>query len=91
MADYQAFNEAVTKAGVFKGASRLQDSSTAATVRVTRRRTRVLRRPSSRSKMHLGGFYIIDVPDLDAAVAWAARCPAARHGAIEVRPGLSPW
>ena len=38
------------------------------------------------SKEQLGGYYIIDVPDLDAALAWAARCPGAFHGVVEVRP-----
>jgi hypothetical protein len=38
------------------------------------------------SKEQLGGYYLIDAPDLDAALAWAARCPGASHGTIEVRP-----
>jgi hypothetical protein len=42
--------------------------------------------PYAATKEQLGGFYIIDVTDLDAALAWAEKCPAARHGIIEVRP-----
>jgi hypothetical protein len=42
--------------------------------------------PYAETKEQLGGYYMIDVPDLDAALAWAARCPGASHGTIEVRP-----
>jgi hypothetical protein len=42
--------------------------------------------PFADSKEQLGGYYLINVPDLDAALGWAARCPAASHGAVEVRP-----
>jgi hypothetical protein len=38
------------------------------------------------TKEQLGGYFMIDVPDLDAALSWAARCPAASHGTVEVRP-----
>jgi hypothetical protein len=46
----------------------------------------VLDGPYADSKEQLGGLFIIDVPDLDAAISWAARCPAATHGVVEVRP-----
>ena len=42
--------------------------------------------PFAETKEQLGGYYIIEVPDLDAALAWAARCPGASNGALEVRP-----
>ncbi|HET7065693.1 MAG TPA: YciI family protein, partial [Rudaea sp.] len=42
--------------------------------------------PYADSKEQLGGYYLIDAPDLDAAIAWANRCPGAGHGTIEVRP-----
>jgi hypothetical protein len=42
--------------------------------------------PYAEAKEQLGGFHIIDVPDLDSALAWAARCPSASRGAVEVRP-----
>jgi hypothetical protein len=42
--------------------------------------------PFAESKEQLGGYYLIDVPDLDAALSWAARCPGASHGTVEVRP-----
>jgi len=46
----------------------------------------VLDGPYAETKEQLGGYFLIDVPDLDAALSWAARCPAAGHGAVEVRP-----
>ncbi len=64
----------------------VQPSSTATTVCITGGKTQALDGPYADSKEQLGGFYIIGVPDLDAAVSWAARCPAAGHGAVEVPP-----
>jgi hypothetical protein len=49
-------------------------------------KSQVLDGPYVDSKEQLGGYYVIDVPDLDAALSWAARCPGAGHGVIEVRP-----
>ena len=46
--------------------------------------------PYAATKEHLGGYYVIDVPDLDAALEWAARNPAAGAGAVEVRPVVAP-
>jgi hypothetical protein len=86
MAAYHAFNEALTKAGVLKGSNRLQPSSTATTVRVAAGKSQVLDGPYADSKEQVGGYYLIDVPDLDAAISWAARCPGASHGIVEVRP-----
>jgi hypothetical protein len=42
--------------------------------------------PFSASKEQIGGYYVIEVPDLDAALDWAAKCPAAQAGVVEVRP-----
>jgi hypothetical protein len=86
VAAYQAFTEALTKAGALKSASRLQPVSAATTVRIKDGKSQVLDGPYVDSKEQLGGFYAIDVPDLDAALAWAARCPGASHGVVEVRP-----
>ena len=49
-------------------------------------KNQVLDGPYADTKEQLGGYYLIDVPDLDAALSWAARCPGASHGVIEVRP-----
>jgi hypothetical protein len=86
MAAYMAYNEALTKAGVLKGSNRLQPTATATTVRVANGKSQVLDGPYADSKEQLGGYYLIDVPDLDAAISWAARCPASGHGIVEVRP-----
>ena len=83
---YMAYVESMTKAGVLKNSTGLQPTSTATTVRVADGKTRVLDGPYADSKEQLGGFHIIDVADLDAALSWAARCPTALHGVVEVRP-----
>ena len=86
MASYMAYTEALTKAGALVGSNRLQPVATATTVRIADGKTQVLDGPYADSKEQLGGYYLIDVPDLDAALSWAARCPGAGHGIIEVRP-----
>jgi hypothetical protein len=86
MAAYGAYNEALSKAGVLKGSNRLQPSSSATTVRAVDGKSQVLDGPYADSKEQFGGYFLIDVPDLDAALSWAARCPATGHGVVEVRP-----
>ena len=83
---YRAYMEAMTKAGVLKSSSGLQPTASATTVRVANGKTQVLDGPYADSKEQLGGFHIIEVADLDAAIAWAARSPTALHGVVEVRP-----
>jgi len=85
---YRAYIEAMAKAGVLTNSTGLQPSSAATTVRVVNGKNQVLDGPYADSKEQLGGFHIIDVPDLDAALSWAARCPTALHGVVEVRPLL---
>jgi len=85
-AAYTAYTEAIKKAGVMVGGERLQRSSAATTVRVTNGKTQVLDGPYAETKEQLGGYYMINVPDLDTALSWAARCPGASHGVMEVRP-----
>ncbi|MBI3375346.1 MAG: YciI family protein [Betaproteobacteria bacterium] len=86
MAAYGAYSQALVQAGVMVGGDRLKPVSTATTVRVANGKTEVLNGPYAETREQLGGYYIIDVPDLDAALTWAARCPGASHGALEVRP-----
>jgi len=74
---YRAFTEALKQAGVLAGSNRLQPVSTATTVRVANGKSQVLNGPYADLKEQLGGYYLIDVADLD---------PAASHGAVEVRP-----
>ena len=77
---------AMANAGVSKGGQRLHPTSTAATVRVKNGKTQVVNGPYAEIKEQLGGYFLIDAPDLDSAISWAARCPGAQYGAIEVRP-----
>ena len=86
MAAYTAYTEAMKKAGVYVGGERLQPSSTATVVRANNGKTQVLNGPYAEVKEQLGGYYVIEAPDLDGAIAWATRCPGAQRGAIEVRP-----
>ncbi len=86
MGAYVAYTEAMRKAGVIVGGDRLQPSTASTTVRVADGKSKVLNGPYAESKEQLGGYYLVDVPDLDAALSWAARCPGASHGVVEVRP-----
>ena len=86
VAAYAAYTEALKKAGVLVGSNRLQSVSLATTVRIADGKSQVLDGPYADTKEQLGGYYLIDVADLDSALAWAARCPGASHGIIEVRP-----
>jgi hypothetical protein len=85
-AAYGAYTEAMIKAGVHVGGERLRPSSTATVVRTTNGKTSVLNGPYAEIKEQLGGYYLIEAPDLDGAIEWAARCPGAQFGAMEVRP-----
>jgi hypothetical protein len=85
-APYIAYTQALIGAGVLAGGDRLQPVETASTVRQVNGETTVLDGPYADSKEQLGGFFIIDVPDLDSALQWAARCPGATQGSVEVRP-----
>ncbi len=86
VAAYGAYTEALKKAGILAGSNRLQHSAAATTVRIANGKSQVLDGPYADSKEQVGGYYMIDVPDLDAAISWAARCPTASHGIVELRP-----
>lgn len=83
---YRAYVEAMAQAGVLVSGNGLHPTATATTVRIVDDKPQVLDGPYAETKEQLAGFHIIEVPDLDAAIAWAARCPTARHGTVEVRP-----
>jgi hypothetical protein len=84
---YAAYTEALKEAGAFVNGEQLQPVATATMVSVAADgKTAVLDGPYADTKEQLAGFYQIDVSDLDAAISWAARCPAAGHGKVEVRP-----
>jgi len=83
---YKAYMQAMSDAGVLKSGGGLKPTSMATTVRVRNDKAQVLDGPYADSKEQLGGFHIIEVDDLDAAISWAARSPTALHGIVEVRP-----
>ncbi|MBW0115981.1 YciI family protein [Pseudonocardia sp. KRD-169] len=85
---YRAYEKAVAEAGVMVASEALQGVDTATTVAVGDGGERVVTDgPFAETREVLGGYYLLDVPDLDAAIDWAARCPGSRRGQrIEVRP-----
>ena len=85
-AAYMAYAEAMKKAGALVGGNRLRPAAEATTVRAPGGKKSVLDGPFAETKEQLGGYFLIEAPDLDAALSWAARCPGAQHGAVEVRP-----
>lgn len=85
-AAYEAYVEAMNQAGVLERMNRFEVYLAAKTVRITDGTPKVREGPYADSREQLGGYFLIDVPDLDAAISWAGRCPAASHGVVEVRP-----
>lgn len=85
-AAFGGYLEALQTAGVFVGSYRPQPSSTAKTVRVSNGKTEVKDGLHAATNEPLTGVYVIDVPDLGAAISWAGKNPASRMGVVEVRP-----
>ena len=90
IAAYGAYTKAISDAGVKLASQRLRPTSTATTIRVQNGKTQVLNGPYAEVKEQLGGFYLIDAPDLDTAISIAKRVPVLQDGAIEIRPLLGP-
>jgi hypothetical protein len=86
MEEYGAFTQSIVQSGNFKAGDRLQPSTTATTVRVRDGKVLTTDGPFAETREQLGGYYLIEAKDLDAALAIAARIPGARVGSIEVRP-----
>lgn len=85
-AEYGAFTQSIIASGNYKGGNRLHPVAKATTVRVRDGKTVVTDGPFAETKEQLGGYYMIEAPDLDVAMEIAARIPGARLGSIEVRP-----
>ncbi|MFN6439886.1 MAG: YciI family protein [Nostoc sp. DedSLP01] len=83
---FSAYSQALAEAGAIAGGAALYQPHAGTTVRLRDGQRQVQDGPYAETKEQLGGFFLIDVPDLDAALDWAARCPAAADGAVEVRP-----
>lgn len=86
MPGWFGYTEEMAGAGVLVGGEPLQGIDTATTVQVRDGKASHTDGPFAETKEILGGYYLIDVPNLDDALGWAAKCPAADYGSIEVRP-----
>jgi hypothetical protein len=86
---YWAFEEDVRKSGVHLGGEGLHPVTAATTVRVRDGKTLTTDGPFAETHEHLGGFYLIDVTNLDEAIKWAAKIPSSGSGSIEVRPVMN--
>lgn len=85
---HNAFGGDLAQSGAMRGGAGLKSTGTATTVRVTAEGRTVHDGPFAETREQLGGLYMIDVPDLDAAIAWARKLPIAGRGSIEIRPML---
>ena len=85
-ADYGAFTQGIIQSGNFKSGNALQPTATATSVRVRDGKTMTTHGPFAETHEQLGGYYLVEAADLDAAIAMAAKIPGARHGCVEVRP-----
>ena len=83
---YGAFTQDVRDSGKLVGADRLQPTSAATTVRIRNDETLVTDGPFAETKEQLGGYYILECENIDEALKYAAKIPAAEHGSVEVRP-----
>src|SRR5438874_6866183 len=86
LGEYQTFTQAIIQSGNFKAGDRLQPTTTATTVRVRDGKTLTTDGPFAETREQLGGYYLVEAKDLNAAIEIAARIPSARIGSIEVRP-----
>ena len=90
MAGWMAYIQAMRDSGIMRAGAGLQPPATATSVRLRNGKRQVHDGPFADSKEQLGGFVLIEVADLDAALEWAARAPCAATGGVEVRPVLPP-
>jgi hypothetical protein len=85
-AEYGVFTQSIIQSGHFKAGDGLQPTSTATTVRVREGKTLTTDGPFAETREQLGGYYLVEAKNLDAAIEIAARIPGAKTGSIEVRP-----
>jgi hypothetical protein len=86
MSKWMFYTQELADSGALRGGNALEPTETATTVRVRDDETILSDGPFAETKEILGGYYLIDVPDLDAALAWAAKMPNITYGSVEVRP-----
>ena len=85
-AAYGAYTEALKKSGAWLAGERLRPTQATTSVRIADGKTNVIDGPYADTKEQLAGFYMIEAADIDTAIEWAARCPAASTGTVELRP-----
>jgi hypothetical protein len=83
---YNAYTTALKDSGSYIAGEALQPTTTATAIRGAGSAAKVADGPFAETREQLGGFYMIDTPDLDGAIAWARRCPGTEYGTVEVRP-----
>jgi hypothetical protein len=87
MAQFMTYHQSVIDAGILVDSNVLDSFETATSVQITSGGERVVTDgPFAETREYLGGYYVLDLPDLDAAIEWAARCPGARAWRVEIRP-----
>ena len=89
-AGWRAYVQALSESGVVRAGSGLQPGAAATSLRLRNAKREIQDGPFADTKEQLGGFFVIEVADLDAALAWAAKAPCAASGGVEVRPTLPP-
>jgi hypothetical protein len=87
MEAFMAYHQSVVEAGIMVESNVLDSFETATSVQVTKSGERLVTDgPFAETREYLGGYYILDLPDLDVAIDWAGRCPGSRYGRVEIRP-----
>ncbi len=83
---HRSYGEALEKAGVIRGGAELKPTSAATTIRFSNGNPRTTDGPFAESKEHLGGYYLIEVDNLEQAIEWAEKIPGMTSGGVEIRP-----
>lgn len=86
MGGFFALNEKMKADGVLRGGEALQRVETARSLRINAGKAEIMDGPFAETREHLGGYYVIEVPDIDRAMTYAALVPSAHFGTVEVRP-----
>ena len=85
-AEHGAYAEAMEKAGVIRGGAELKPTTTATSVRFVNGRAKTVDGPFAETKEQLGGYYLIEVDNLEQAIEWAEKMPGMTSGTVEIRP-----
>lgn len=89
MGGFFALNERMKADGVLRGGEGLQGVETAKSLRITAGKAEIMDGPFAETREHLGGYYVIEVPDMDTAMTYAGLVPSVHFGTVELRPLMS--